>query len=268
MRKNILAGFVIAAVAGIPQMPAHAVVIGRAVSSADFNSTYTQDDPDYTIPGDMFGIRSTASPGSAGLPFAIEDTSPDFGDSAGIILNDSNNDGGIVDTDPFFGVVDTVNGSGNGTNVARWMFDIAGQTLEGISIDFAAMGDFESSNDLFNLTWEIDGNGANSLFSSSVDESGSLTYNSLQPGGFSTTLSDPLLMNGVTLNNVFQTLTSLDVAGQTGSVLTIEIAASADGGSEAFALRNIEVNAVPEPGTMAGLFSLSLMGLAVRRRVR
>jgi hypothetical protein len=92
--------------------------VGSAVQAfgpdtfAQFNS-----DPDYTVLGDMFGIRSRFDQGIPSLPFDIVDDSVFIfpADVQGIISE--------FDTGRFFGVVDTVNGVGNDTNVATWKFN-------------------------------------------------------------------------------------------------------------------------------------------------
>ena len=171
-------------------------------------------------------------------------------------LVDSSNNGnpidslGIVDeatkTDGWFGVTDIVNSSNpSGLGTATWEFDIEGASSLTVSIDMAAMGDFEASSDSFEWTYAIDEGPAMSLFTSTVDEAGSATYTLADGDDF--TLNDPLVItdNGGTpteLSNLFQTLTS-SIAG-TGSTLTIELVAAADGGSEAFAFDNIMIEGV------------------------
>jgi hypothetical protein len=90
-------------------------LIGSAVTAGDVFAHF-QSDPDYTIAGDMFGIRSRSAPGIPGLPADIVDDSKSVpSDVQGIIRQN--------DLLPFFGVVDTVNGVGNDTNVATWTFN-------------------------------------------------------------------------------------------------------------------------------------------------
>lgn len=238
--------------------------VGAAVSENAANDNFLSEtitvDPGYDgngmldgtwSLGDMFGITDRPSAGSS-LPFAIADDSligfP--GDSQGIV--DENDNG------RFFGVVDTVNSnnsSGGGT--AAWTFDITGAGALSINIDFAAMGDFESSDThLFEV--DIDGGGFTTLFEATIDQDGSQDYTMADGGVY--TVDDPMSMNGNLLNNNFQTL-SAAVAGS-GSTLTLRYAGSSDGGSEAFAFRNIVV--VPTPGALA---LLGLGGLtAIRRR--
>jgi hypothetical protein len=93
--------------------------VGAAVMfdvSADSFATYVAD-PDYTISGDMFGIRSRSNPGIPGLPSDIVDDSPSIfpGDTQGIVSE--------FHVARFFGVVDTVNGVGSNTNTATWTFN-------------------------------------------------------------------------------------------------------------------------------------------------
>ena len=85
-------------------------------ASDDLFAAYAAD-PDYTIAGDMFGVRSRSNPGIPSLPADVRDDSYSIfpGDTQGII---SEYDGGR-----FFGVVDTVNGVGSNTNTATWTFN-------------------------------------------------------------------------------------------------------------------------------------------------
>ena len=166
------------------------------------------------------------------IPFAVLDDSLAIfpPDSQGIIK-----DGNL---DEFFGVVDTENGDNTGPVTATWVFNIAGGTGLELAIDMGAMGDFESS-DYFEWTYSIDGGPVTTAFASTVDESGSYTYT--LEGGASFTLNDPMLVGGTILTNDFQTFVAA-IAG-TGSELTLELTAQANGGSEAFAFQNIVITA-------------------------
>ena len=205
-------------------------------------------------PGDMFGIAFRGIGGS-GLPFAVADDSVTIftADTLGIIAED--------DFDPFFGSVDTVNSANpNAVSTATWSFDISGFTGLEFSADFAAMGDFESS-DTHLFEYQIDGGGWVTLLASSVDEAGSLDY--FMDSGTLVTLNDPMLLGGNLLTNEFQNI-SAAIAGS-GSVLEIRYSAAQDAGSEAFVFRNLEITGVPAPGSLA---LLGLGGLAAARRRR
>ena len=241
--------------------------IGRAVDANGSNTFLTETitvAPGYDGqgmlstwgPGDMFGITSRATATGTGLPFAIaDDSAVSFpGDSQGIITES--------DTGFFFGIVDSVNGANSdpaGTGTAVWTFDITGATGLSVTADFAAMGDFEAGQDFFDFTWSIDGSAPAPLFTGSIDEAGSQSYTLAGGGIFS--VDDPALINGTVLNNTFQTIAA-NISG-TGSVLTIAFTGGGDGGTEAFAFRNLTV--VPAPASVA---LLGLGGLVATRRRR
>ncbi|QDT00847.1 dockerin type I domain-containing protein [Adhaeretor mobilis] len=179
---------------------------------------------------------------SSTIPFQLVDET-----NAGI----SNDARGIVDaaikTDGWFGISDTVNNDNpSGTASATWEFDIAGATGLSVSIDFAAMGDFEESSDFFNFTYSIDGGPEQALFTSSVDEAVDDAVYTLASGAVKM-LDDPLSMENnsgdlLQLTNVFQTLTS--ALGADGDVLTLSLLAGTNGQEEAFAFDNIEVSGI------------------------
>lgn len=101
-------------------------VVGAAVTFDGFGDLFTSylADADYGVTGDMFGIRSRISQGLPSLPFDIVDDSWSIftGDVQGIVSQ--------FDTARFFGVVDTVNGVGNDTDIARWTFDLPPQPID------------------------------------------------------------------------------------------------------------------------------------------
>lgn len=175
---------------------------------------------------------------SSSIPFALVDssTSGTPTDSLGIVDE-------ATKTDGWFGITDLVNGDNpDGSGTAIWEFDIAGASSLEVSIDMAAMGDFEANADSFEWTYAIDGGLALPLFTSSVDEAGSANYTLADGDSFQ--LNDPLVMTDIDgdatqLSNLFQTLTSA-IAGS-GDTLTLELVAVADGGSEAFAFDNIVI---------------------------
>ena len=173
---------------------------------------------------------------SASIPFSlVDDTLSVFpADTLGIV--------GEADLDPFFGATDTRNGDNpTGASTATWVFNVAGSGPLNLSIDMAAMGDFETS-DTFTWSYSIDGGVAVVAFESSVDEAASQDYT--LDSGTLVTLNDPVLVDGTLLNNDFQTFT-VPVSGQ-GAELALTLSLSTDGGSEAFAFRDIELT-VAEP---------------------
>jgi hypothetical protein len=175
---------------------------------------------------------------SASIPFQLIDESIDENDTLGIVDSSTK-------SDIWFGVTDTVNNdsipaANPGTATATWEFDIFGVSGLQVSIDMGAMGDFEDGTDTFDWTYSIDGGTVQPLFTSSVDEADSANYT--MAGGSVVILNDPLLMtdtgNTTTkLSNIFQTLTSELI--ESGSILTLELMASTNGGSEAYAFDNI-----------------------------
>ena len=189
--------------------------------------------------GDLFGIVDR----NDDLPNTIlDDTAGSFSsDTLGII--------GATDVDNFFGVVDTENSDNSGLLTAEWTFDISSvvSDLE-LSIDMAAMGDFEASNDSFLFEVSIDGSAFTTLFEATVDENISQTYT--LESGTQVSLNDPLVLDGVVLSNSFQTFAEL--LGTIGDELTLRFTAMADGGSEAFAFRNIVIEGMVASAALVG----------------
>lgn len=129
--------------------PTDIIIAATLTGDADINLTnFTQDSTAGWNAGDGFDIFQRGV--SPTIPFALAD------DSAGSFEPDAL---GIVDADdtnPFFGVVDTQNSNNNGPVSAEWTFDISGAADPYISVDLAAMGDFESSDD-YVIEVSIDG---------------------------------------------------------------------------------------------------------------
>ncbi|MHA3980250.1 endonuclease/exonuclease/phosphatase family protein [Halovulum sp. GXIMD14794] len=196
-------------------------------SSSDLNLTSLETDaPAFTSPGDGFGVFQRGD----SIPFSLAD------DSLSIFASDTLGIVGEDDTDPFFGVTDTENGDNSGPVSATWTFGIGSQNDLSLSIDMAAMGDFETSD---HFIWEvsIDGGDWVTVFTSSVDEDGARDYT--MDGGAIVSLNDPMSVNGTPLTNDFQTV-SAALSG-TGSELRVRLTAQTDGGSEGMAFRNIAV---------------------------
>ncbi|MBU0641177.1 MAG: PEP-CTERM sorting domain-containing protein [Planctomycetes bacterium] len=163
--------------------------------------------------------------------------------------------------DHVFGVEDLTNPDNpGGTGIGVWEFNIDSFFDIFVEIDFAAMGDFEASNDSYVFTARIDGGAPQVIFASTIREDLD-PYSYYLESGTQININDPVEVNGVIINNNFQTLGAA-VSG-TGSVLTLTFDASNDGGSEVFIFDNIVVNGVPEP---TSLLLLGLGGLFLRRR--
>lgn len=211
----------------------------------------------FSSAGDGFEVYQRGV--SANIPFQLLDDTTTFpADTAGIVKS--------TKLDRWFGVTDLANDDNpSGQGMATWVFDITSYENMSISIDMAAMGDFEASGlaDINNWSYSIDGGAFQALFTSSIDENASETY-TLESGA-QFTLDDPMSMNGALLSNDFQTLTAA-VLG-TGSTLTLQFFSQGDGGTEAYAFDNIQVcgQLVPAPGAAAVFGLAGLAGLRRRR---
>jgi hypothetical protein len=171
---------------------------------------------------------------SSSIPNALKDDSANGfpADALGVVNT-------AVKTDIWFGINDLENADNlSGAGTLEWEFDIAGAIDMQVSIDMAAMGDFEPA-DLYDWTYQIDGGPVLELFTSSVNDSGSANYT--MADGDVVTLADPLSMENaqgsiMQLSNLFQTMTS-EISGL-GDVLTITFNA-ANNGDEVYAFDNL-----------------------------
>jgi Right handed beta helix region/Chlamydia polymorphic membrane protein (Chlamydia_PMP) repeat len=118
-----------------------------------------------------------------------------------------------------------------------------------VNLDVAAMGDFEAGpdGDSFLFEYSLDGGAFQPLFTSSVDEAASQTY--FMVSGTQVVRDDPLSVNGVVLNNNFQTIS--DVIPSGGAQIRIRFTATNDGPSEAFAWSQLSVHGL-NSGLLAG----------------
>lgn len=166
----------------------------------------------------------------------MDDSTSTFpNDSWGIINRATKSDG-------WFGMADTFNDQNpTGDVTATWAFDVSEASALEVSIDMAAMGNFELA-DVFNWTFSIDGNPFAPLFTSSVNEGGTANYTLADGDIFS--VIDPVSMAvaggpTVQLSNVLQTLTASIVG--TGDVLTLRFDGNTNGDDEAYVFDNIVV---------------------------
>jgi len=221
--------------------------------------SYSTDAPEFSSPGDGFKIYQVGV--SPSIPYALVD------DSAAVFPADEN---GIIDSNSdfheFFGICDTYNDD-NPTSSdyhATWVFDISSAVGEvTLLLDLAAMGEFdvidsEGVDDRFAWTYQVDAGPVMTVFSASVDETGSQTYT--LANGTTQVLDRPLVVNGTTLSNQFQTFATSIAAG---SQVTVILEAFTNGGSEGYAARNILVtNYDPAQGGGEPIPTLSWTGIA------
>lgn len=205
------------------------VIASTLTGDADVNLTASAiDSTDGWALGDGFAIMQRGV--TENIPFSLAD------DSAGSFEPDTL---GIIDTgdtSPFFGITDTVNSANSGSMTASWTFDISAASNPYVSIDLAAMGDFEAS-DTLTFSGSVDGGDAIDVLTVVIDEDGSKTYT--MEGGAIVTLNDPAEVGttNVELTNDFQTF--FKELGQSGNELVLTVTSSTDGGSEAFAFQNL-----------------------------
>ncbi len=246
---------------------AQAVTIGFDNGETSDFVSYSQsvDATTWSSPGDWFGWGAYGNwPTPSGVPFTLADDSVANISGSGPFAADTL---GIIDStrapdDEFFGLVDVENGDNpGGTATATWVFDIAGYHDLSVSADFAAMGDFESSDDL-SFSYSIDGGPAQVFFQFIAEEALMQSYT--MESGTIVDLNDPLSLNGTLLNDVLATF-SAALAG-TGSLLEIVFTATQNAG-EGFVFDNLTVTGVAEPAVLV-LFGTGLLGIGLMRRRR
>ncbi|MEM7610593.1 MAG: endonuclease/exonuclease/phosphatase family protein [Pseudomonadota bacterium] len=183
------------------------------------------------------------------IPFSVLDDS---------LLTFPSDSLGIIDDlniEEFFAATDTQNADNDGPVSATWTFDVTGATQLGLSIDMAAMGDFET-NDTFTWSYAVDGGATQTAFSGVVNDAIDNTY--VLAGGGAFTLNDPMTVDGAVLTNVLAPFTTA-IEGE-GSTLTVTLTLQTDGGSEAFAFQNLIVlrnfEDVVDPVVAAEIFEI------------
>ncbi|MEN7344197.1 MAG: hypothetical protein AAAFM81_14700, partial [Pseudomonadota bacterium] len=228
-KKLLLLGAASLAIAGhaSAELIAGDVFDGDSVNLLSYDNPFTDA---FSSAGDGFQIYQRGV--SPTIPFSLVD------DSISVFPTDTLGIVDELDTAPFFGATDTDNNDTTGPVSATWVFDVMGASDLALSIDFAAMGDFETSDTLV-VTYQFDGGTTETAFTMTVDEAATLDYT--LASGTVVTLSDPAAIQGTFLDNTFQTF-SAPLAGE-GAELTVTLTIETNGGSEALALRNIAVNA-------------------------
>jgi hypothetical protein len=183
---------IIAFACALPAQAARAEVVAfDMVGSASQNlNSFVNFAPPFGSLGDCFGKEQRPNG-----PFAVLDTQG--------IIKEGN-------VDEFFCIVDTENGDNSGPVSAEWSFDVSGYSDLELAIDIGAMGDFEAGGDYFRIEAAIDGGVPQLLFESTVDEAGSQDYT--LEGGAMSTLNDPMVLDGVLLNNNLTTTWRLSVS--------------------------------------------------------
>jgi hypothetical protein len=202
-------------------------------------------------------------------------------DSFGLVKGGSETVPG--DLTPGFFIQDVVNPdtSNNAATVqqATWTFNTAAATGNlSLSVDFAAMGDFEAA-DVITIAVSTNGGASfTTLFTSGIiDTAFTLAPDPNFPGfvdttvagqdlaglpadvkytlesGLTVALNDPLTMNGTRLSNEFATFTAS--IGPAASTLIVRVNATADGGNEVTGFRNIVISQAGSPTPQAGDFS-------------
>ncbi|MEH6763670.1 MAG: ExeM/NucH family extracellular endonuclease [Aequorivita antarctica] len=232
----------------------------------EINLTNTANIADYGMAGgtggDVFG-RVDGQLGGVGMPFDVADDTQFDVSGAGAGSSFPADQLGIAgqNTTAFFALndMDAIN-----VNNAVWTFSGWGSAvISDITIDLAAMGNFESaSSDGFIIEAAIDGGAFQEIFRGATNEAASKTYRPLD-GGFVFTDDDPLelFIDGsatafgfldkcdVTTGK-FDTYTSTLLNGQLAIEVQIRIRwEGTPSGSEPMGIDNITVNGTLSNGT-------------------
>jgi hypothetical protein len=247
--------------------------------------SFNQNPPPFAFSSTSDGFQEYDLSVDTVIPSALldESFSGSIFDDIGIV--DASPDSPGYKDDAWFGVIDTVNCDNtevagqcptvtvNGPRsegTATWVFNVSHATDLRVSVDMAAMGDFENfreftdpgggdvftvSQDRFDWFYSIDGTAREPLFTSSIDESTTQTYT--LAGTSIRNIPDPAFMTNtagtlIQLDNNFHTITS-PILGH-GSELTVGLTAKLDGPSEVYAFDNIVIRGAlaVEPSELIG----------------
>jgi len=278
----------VAAIVAIAAQSAVADVIGfEDFDGGATNLNGTTNVFDFNAGGGQFGdVFGRVEPFVTGMPFDVADDSaadvsgdgtgaPFPTDSIGLIGQNSTAIFAMNDMD---GVSDS---TGAPLNNAVWSFDITSAiTIDDVTIDLGALGDFEAgSTDGFLIEAQIDGGGYAEIFRARTDEAAFKDYRPNDAGGIFSD-DDPLALfidgavdsvgfldKSDAATGLMDSYTSLLLAGQSGTTLDIRVSwAGSPSGSEPMGLDNITINGtIPEPATVA-LLGMGAIALIRRRR--
>lgn len=231
---------------GLEDFDGNAVNVSATANVADY---------DTATGGDVFG-RVDGQLGGNGMPFDVADDSVEDVSGARTGTNFPGDTSGLAgqNTTAFFALNDA---DGVAVNDATWTFSGWGTAiLSSITMDLAAIGDFEaSSTDGFLIEAAVDGGAYQEIFRAATDESASKTYRALD-GGLVPDFNDPLelFIDGSATSvgfldkcdpatGAFDTYTSTLLDGVAAASVNIRISWSgAPSGSEPMGIDNLTVN--------------------------
>lgn len=216
----------------------------------------------YSSPFDAWGIYQRTTAGvDAGQPIDCfdETVTGTPQDEIGIIKSGY--------TEEFFCIADTNNDDTAGADQTLVLdFDISGAgSVFLLSVDLAAMGDFEEGSDTVTFAYEIDGGGSTSVILLDGDNAG--TQNYTMESGTVIPLADPMVATfgsggscavSNTLNNNLQTCTA-NISGS-GNSLVLTITANTNGAGEAIVFDHIVISGETSNPTSVTLSTLSATG--------
>jgi len=208
-----------------------------------------------TATGDCFEIYTATTAIADNQNQLVDETlGSNAGDNMGIVLEGA--------PGSFFGTSDVENTQNpSGTGTVTWVFDISSApSVDSIAVEMAAMGDFELSNDSYSWEYAIDGGAFSPIFNIAANEAGSHTYT--MASGTTFTLSDPLEIGGVVIDNNFNRFVA-SIGSMTGSTLTLRFTASQNGGNEPYVFDNIQIMSSMPSGVIPTLGEWGMIILAL-----
>ena len=189
------------------------------------------------------------------LKGVVGDGSAPTSDFGGVSWDVSGDLSGITATSDYFQVQNEEMVIRDIDGAATWAspsFSVASESAVAVSIDLGASGDFEISNDSFNILYSFDGGSTTALFTGIVDEIAA---------------GDPMTVNSIALSATLQTFSS-SVATGGATNMQIFVEAFNGAGSEFFYFDNVNVAVVPEPSALSLLVGFIGMSFVLIRRRR